>query len=109
MFNKFSPPKKLKKCNKGWTNSRTCNEDVNECDSLKPCLNNASCLNLPGSYKCKCNQGYTGQFCQDRIDYCAQSFCILPQTLTCGNNYTTNDFECLCKQGTKKLKDFFSI
>ena len=92
----------LKQCNSGWANSKACNLDINECDSLKPCLNNASCLNFPGSYKCICPQGFTGQFCQDRIDYCKQNLCIAAQTLTCINNYTADGFDCFCKQGISK-------
>ena len=66
---------------------------------LKPCLNNASCINLPGSYECKCQQGFKGEFCQDRIDYCANNICISSQTLTCINDYAIEKSECICKQG----------
>lgn len=34
--------------------------DVDECKATKsPCINAVSCLNLPGSYTCKCREGWT--------------------------------------------------
>ena len=40
-----------------------CYLDINEC-ARSPCKNGASCLNIPGSYQCKCKSGYTGRNCQ---------------------------------------------
>ena len=40
-----------------------CFPDINECDS-DPCQNNGECENTPGSYYCKCPQGYLGDNCQ---------------------------------------------
>ena len=38
--------------------------DVNECQEAgnmrHNCSENASCMNLPGSFNCSCNQGYEG-------------------------------------------------
>ena len=37
--------------------------DVDECQESDPCHNRATCINLAGSYKCKCKPGWTGQTC----------------------------------------------
>lgn len=36
--------------------------DTNECLTF-PCQNNGTCINNPGSYKCDCNNGWTGKDC----------------------------------------------
>lgn len=36
--------------------------DVNEC-LQNPCSNSVTCQNVPGSYTCVCNSGWTGQDC----------------------------------------------
>lgn len=38
--------------------------DRNECDLDRPCLNGGSCTNTPGSYVCKCLQGFHGINCE---------------------------------------------
>ena len=38
--------------------------DINECQTSKPCQNEGTCENVPGSYKCTCTTGYTGKDCQ---------------------------------------------
>ena len=37
--------------------------DIDEC-LLDPCLNNGTCVNTLGSFKCLCESGYEGPFCQ---------------------------------------------
>ncbi len=40
----------------------TCSIDVNECvRATGGCLANAGCINLPGSFRCVCFAGYTGE------------------------------------------------
>ena len=44
--------------------------DEDECLG-NPCKNGATCVNIPGSYRCKCTSAYTGRNCekgQDRGD-----------------------------------------
>ncbi len=58
-------------CPSGYTGSGTTGcADINECLTVK-CGVNASCANLPGTYKCSCNAGYQGDgmVCSD-IDEC---------------------------------------
>jgi hypothetical protein len=37
-----------------------CVLDLNECSNKFICAKHAKCTNLPGSYKCECNPGYSG-------------------------------------------------
>jgi hypothetical protein len=37
--------------------------DVDECNTVNPCLNGASCLNTPGGYVCACASSWTGNNC----------------------------------------------
>ena len=37
--------------------------DKNECAN-NPCKNGATCVNLPGSYRCDCKSGYSGNNCE---------------------------------------------
>ncbi|XP_022616625.1 nephronectin-like [Seriola dumerili] len=47
------------KCHPGYT-GKACNQDLNEC-GLKPRPCKHRCMNIPGSYKCYCLDGYTLQ------------------------------------------------
>jgi hypothetical protein len=89
-----------KKCHAGWTNSRTCNEDVDECAApTSPCLNNATCVNTRGGFRCACAPGCTGTYCEDKLDYCSSGPCIAAQTITCTNMHAQSTFACFCKPG----------
>lgn len=37
--------------------------DIDECVD-EPCKNGATCLNLPGSYRCDCKSGFHGKNCE---------------------------------------------
>ena len=87
--------------------------DINECELLAidgedPCSRNtnqtASCHNTPGSYSCKCIEGYTGtgETCID-INECALELPDLPN-FPCGdtNSMCQNNagsYDCPCKFG----------
>lgn len=38
--------------------------DVDECTRFQPCFNNATCLNINGSYSCNCMLGWEGHDCE---------------------------------------------
>ena len=43
--------------------------DMNECDK-SPCKNGGTCSNSPGSYTCKCQDGWIGNNCdQGKVVY----------------------------------------
>ncbi|CAF2665722.1 unnamed protein product [Rotaria sp. Silwood2] len=52
-------------CTQQWYGNR-CENDVNECSLNKTniCLNNGTCFNYPGSYKCQCHENYLGKHCE---------------------------------------------
>ncbi|KAK8642886.1 hypothetical protein V6N13_012211 [Hibiscus sabdariffa] len=41
------------------SNANGC-QDIDECETLKPCTGTATCHNAPGSYTCSCPQGFEG-------------------------------------------------
>ncbi len=89
--------KKLK-CDSGWSNPKTCNDDLDECLN-SPCLNNGTCVNEIGSFKCQCSNSFVGNLCENKIDYCAFEPCNHLNTVKCENNYILNNFVCVCKPG----------
>ena len=36
-----------------------CEEDINECLTIQPCLNNGICTNKPGNFECKIEKNST--------------------------------------------------
>ena len=44
--------------------------DINECNS-NPCDTNATCTDVPGSFICACNSGFSGDgsACQSKLEY----------------------------------------
>lgn len=76
-----------------------------------PC-NCSTCVNVPGSYRCNCDQWTTGVHCEVDIDECLnQSLCSkqLGQGVCDNYNVVTDDplckdpqrqgYECYCKNG----------
>ena len=46
----------------------TCAEDDAECTQLDPCLNGATCVDLPNNYTCECPDKYSGRNCELDLD-----------------------------------------
>ena len=83
-------------CVKGFTRNKadSC-VDIDECQNNEAyCNKNADCLNMDGSYKCSCNQGYFGDGESCLYGQCLDTNC--PQNMTCVSP-TTSD--CKCKTG----------
>ncbi|XP_071123176.1 anterior pharynx in excess protein 1-like [Mytilus edulis] len=49
-----------KRCTSGWTGP-DCHIKKNACVSA-PCKNKSTCYSTKGTYRCVCNDGYTGKF-----------------------------------------------
>ncbi|CAF2149828.1 unnamed protein product [Rotaria magnacalcarata] len=54
-------------CTKQW-HGDTCQYDIDECTMNKAniCLNNGTCRNYPGGYKCDCGENYLGTHCEQK-------------------------------------------
>ncbi|XP_029430269.1 fibrillin-1 [Rhinatrema bivittatum] len=89
------PFKKLCPHGQGFT---TGGEDINECEVLHGICRNGECINERGSYRCRCNPGYTpdimGTSCVD-LDECSES--PKPCNFICKN--TEGSYLCSCPKG----------
>ncbi|XP_067683794.1 uncharacterized protein [Haliotis asinina] len=81
-------------CNMGWMGDN-CEQNIDECQAGGYCQNSAVCEDLPGSFKCKCRDGFGGMFCQDITHQCATDPCV--NGGVCSGNETT--FNCTCPIG----------
>lgn len=62
--------------------------DLNECETHSPCntKGTSDCENIPGSYRCNCNAGYTGKYCEEgmpsRTRHLKKNYSIKPYWFT---------------------------
>ena len=67
--------------------------DIDECAlNLHDCHPNATCINVPGSYKCQCNKGYIG----NGRDTCTRT-CF--EDCIHGKCSQGPDYKCICDLG----------
>uniref|UniRef100_A0A8C3L5S7 Vitamin K-dependent protein S n=1 Tax=Chrysolophus pictus TaxID=9089 RepID=A0A8C3L5S7_CHRPC len=89
-------------CKPGWQGEK-CEEDINECEDFNGGCSQR-CSNLPGSYRCLCEDGYfmhsNKRDCRD-IDECTENTCAQ----LCVNS--PGSYSCYCdgKKGFKLSKD----
>ncbi|VDO72664.1 unnamed protein product [Heligmosomoides polygyrus] len=73
------------------------------CAVSNPCKNNATCIFVwkKNTHYCKCEKGYTGTDCGEKIDYdpCAEGPCKNGATCTAKVQKGKASFECYCAQG----------
>ena len=43
--------------------------DIDECELTELCQNGGTCNNMDGSYTCDCVSGFTGQHCENGINF----------------------------------------
>ncbi|EGT56752.1 hypothetical protein CAEBREN_31590 [Caenorhabditis brenneri] len=82
-------------CDPGYE-GELCDTDINECKSENICMNNGTCVNLPGTFRCDCARGFGGKWCDVPLDMC--------QGIQCENGgkcIHTSDHSpvCQCKIG----------
>uniref|UniRef100_A0A4W3IXB4 Vitamin K-dependent protein S n=1 Tax=Callorhinchus milii TaxID=7868 RepID=A0A4W3IXB4_CALMI len=86
-------------CKPEWKGER-CEQDIDECDTRNGGCNQI-CINMPGSYKCSCNAGFTmvssDKICQD-VNECGLNP-DLCGTAKCEN--TVGSYDCKCAAGYK--------
>ncbi|KAM7536077.1 hypothetical protein Aperf_G00000093698 [Anoplocephala perfoliata] len=74
-----------------------CAEDIDEC-LKEPCLNGGGCENTPGSFICRCPEGFEGRFCEARGNPCDDTYG--PVCVNGGICSTVNGkASCRCPQG----------
>lgn len=80
--------------------------EINEDDCAPPerlrsappkCLNNGTCVDRVGGYRCNCPPGFTGERCEGDINECLSDPCIPSNSLDCIQ--LPNDYQCICKPG----------
>ncbi|KRY18790.1 Neurogenic locus Notch protein [Trichinella patagoniensis] len=83
-------------CRPGYTGVN-CEQNVDECVQLKPCLNGAKCTDESQGFRCHCPPGFVGKLCEHRLDPCRGKVCLNNGKCRPTSNY--RDFVCQCKAG----------
>ncbi|XP_033634915.1 fibrillin-2-like [Asterias rubens] len=81
-------------------------EDINECKQFPDICENGYCINMDGSFRCDCDQGFvldsTGHTCID-VDECEDTLSACGLNATCIN--TAGSYECICGSGYQQSRD----
>ncbi|XP_059483045.1 protein crumbs isoform X2 [Neocloeon triangulifer] len=72
-----------------------CEQNVDECDHIKPCLNGGTCFDTYGGYVCHCRPGFGGQNCEQNVNECSSNPC--GEEAECVDKL--GGFECICAPG----------
>ncbi|KJH53603.1 Kunitz/Bovine pancreatic trypsin inhibitor domain protein [Dictyocaulus viviparus] len=79
------------------------NESNDICSTANPCRNNGTCVYVwkKNTYYCKCQNGYTGKNCTEKIDFdpCASNPCQNGATCTAKVQKGKASYECYCAPG----------
>ncbi|KAL4609344.1 protein crumbs 2-like [Arapaima gigas] len=89
----FDPPQRSRFFRKGGEDAEVGCTGPPVCLS-QPCLNDGTCEDMFGLYRCTCTPGWDGKHCQNDIDDCALAPCVHG---TCHD--LVADYECKCLPG----------
>lgn len=81
-------------CKQHFTGS-SCQYDSRPCSS-SPCLNGGLCNNNGSTFICQCQSIYFGTFCENQLNLCFNSSCVIKQSKCVQNG--SNTF-CICFKG----------
>ncbi|GAV01741.1 hypothetical protein RvY_12401 [Ramazzottius varieornatus] len=73
-----------------------CQVNIDDCVGHL-CQNNATCLDHLQAYSCKCLPGYSGTYCDKKIDYCSPLLNPCKNGATCIDKLV--DYACACPAG----------
>lgn len=82
-----------------------CQTNINNCDLMLPCDNNATCINMADGYKCECRSGFVGVNCSTNINDCDPDPCLHDGRCVDGEN----DYQCECTPGFKGQLMLFNL
>jgi hypothetical protein len=66
--------------------------DFDDCANVTAECNNGTCVNGENSFSCACDAGYSGEFCETKVDDCVGVVCL--NGAICQDS--VDDYDCLC-------------